>query len=60
MSERESGYLPAQRTKERIVADAQRIGPLLHGLNKGAFNFTLHPSPDNNHFQPKALHRGFR
>jgi hypothetical protein len=43
MTQREKGNLPTARTQVRIVADAQRIGLLLHGSDNGAFDLIFAP-----------------
>src|SRR4051812_26285071 len=60
MAERQRGNLPAARTKVRIVADAQNAGLLLHGSDNSTFDLAFVPGVNNDHFQPKAAHRGLR
>jgi hypothetical protein len=60
MAEREKGNLPSKRTKVRIVADAQRLGLLLHGSDNSAFDLVFAPGFDKDHLQPEALHRDLR
>src|SRR5262245_8427391 len=60
MAECERGYVAAARIQVGIGSDAQRVGPLLHSSENGAFDLAFSPSLENDHLQPEAAHRGLR
>src|SRR6516164_8979924 len=60
MAQREEGNLPAVRKEERISADVQRGGPLLHGGRDRALDVAFGRGLEHDYLQPEPTRGDLR
>src|SRR6516164_7487573 len=60
MAQREKGNLPDARKEVRIIADAQRGGPLLHGGRDRALDVAFGRCLEHDYLQPEAARGDLR
>src|ERR1700687_5356793 len=60
MAERKESNLPVARIEVPIVANAESVGPLLHGGRDSILALTFGPGLDNDNLQPEVARCGLR